>query len=234
MNNNWTTNVQVNGLSANLMLRFFAARNSRGVSYFLVNFKITNTNCKLTMRKRVPLVDNSEHENELELLFTGIFKTYEYRLYALALKLTKSDLYAKDIIQEVFLKLWEHRSSIHSIENIEAWLCRLTENKVIDFLRKAAADGRLKETLWNKLPNPEIEHTVEVKEYDHIIQKAIDQLPPQRKLIYYLNREEGLNYQQIANELHISRHTFKNQLSNALQSIRRFLTQGTRFLGLFF
>ena len=183
------------------------------------------------MRKRVPTVDISLHENKLELLFAGIFKTYEYRLYTLALKLTKSDLYAKDIIQEVFLKLWEHRESIHTIDNLEAWLYRLTENKVIDFIRKAAADGRLKEALWNKLPtNPEMEHVVEVKEYNVIIQKAIDQLPPQRKLIYYLNREEGLNYQQIANELHISRHTVKNQLSTALQSIRRFLVQGARFL----
>lgn len=174
---------------------------------------------------------NLHHENDLELLFAGIFKTYEYRLHTLALKLTKSDLFAKDIIQEVFLKLWEHRQSIHSIDNIEAWLYRLTENKVIDFMRKAAANGRLKEALWNKLPaNQATEHTVEVKEYDHIIQKAIDQLPPQRKLIYYLNREEGLNYQQIANELHISRHTVKNQLSTALQSIRRFIIQGARFL----
>lgn len=184
------------------------------------------------MRKRVPTVDISIHENKLELLFAGIFKTYEYRLYSLALKLTKSDLYARDVIQEVFLKLWEHRESIHTIENIEAWLYRLTENKVIDFLRKAAADGRLKEALWNKLPtNPEVEHGVEVKEYNYIIQKAIDQLPPQRKLIYYLNREEGLNYQQIANELHISRHTVKNQLSTALQSIRRKISE-LGFLGL--
>jgi RNA polymerase sigma-70 factor (family 1) len=165
---------------------------------------------------------NMHHVSELEMLFASIFKTHEYRLYTLALKLTKSDLFAKDIIQEVFLKLWEHRASLGAIDNIEAWLYRLTENKVIDFLRKAAADGRLKETLWNKMPdNRQAEPEIEVKEYDHIIQKAIDQLPPQRKLIYYLNREEGLNYQQIANELHISRHTVKNQLSNALQSIRR-------------
>lgn len=187
------------------------------------------------MHKRVKIDHNTTYEHDLELIFAGIFKTYEYRLYALAVKLTKSDLYARDIIQEVFLKLWEHRESISSIDNIEAWLYRLTENKVIDFLRKAAADGRLKEALWNKLPgNQQSVHAVEVKEYDHIIQKAIDQLPSQRKLIYYLNREEGLNYQQIANELHISRHTVKNQLSTALQSIRRFLAQGTRFFSLFF
>jgi RNA polymerase sigma-70 factor (family 1) len=194
---------------------------------FLANFKSINQ-LLTAMRKPLPTT-KLQQENDLELLFAGIFKTHEYRLYALALKLTKSDLYAKDIIQEVFLKLWEHRKSLRSIDNIEAWLYRLTENKVIDFLRKAAADGRLKEKLWNKLPNnQQTEPAVEIKEYNYIIQKAIDQLPPQRKLIYYLNREEGLNYQQIANELHISRHTVKNQLSTALQSIRRFILQGAR------
>jgi RNA polymerase sigma-70 factor (ECF subfamily) len=196
---------------------------------FLSNFKSINQ-LHTAMRKPLPTT-KMQHETDMELLFTGIFKTHEYRLYTLALKLTKSDLYAKDIIQEVFLKLWEHRESLRSIDNVEAWLYRLTENKVIDFLRKAAADGRLKEKLWNKLPsNQQAEPAVEIKEYSYIIQKAIDQLPPQRKLIYYLNREEGLNYQQIANELHISRHTVKNQLSTALQSIRRFILQGARFL----
>jgi RNA polymerase sigma-70 factor (family 1) len=172
------------------------------------------------MSKPLP-IPKQQQDHELELLFADIFKTHEYRLYTLALRLTKSDLYAKDIIQEVFLKLWEHRDSLGSIENIEAWLYRLTENKVIDFLRKVAADGRLKEKLWNNLPNyQQTEPSVEIKEYDHIIQQAIDQLPPQRKLIWYLNREEGLNYQEIANELHISRHTVKNQLSSALQTLR--------------
>jgi RNA polymerase sigma-70 factor (ECF subfamily) len=196
---------------------------------FLSNFKSINQ-LHTAMRKPLPTT-KMQHETDMELLFTGIFKTHEYRLYTLALKLTKSDLYAKDIIQEVFLKLWEHREFLRSIDNVEAWLYRLTENKVIDFLRKAAADRRLKEKLWNKLPsNQQAEPAVEIKEYSYIIQKAIDQLPPQRKLIYYLNREEGLNYQQIANELHISRHTVKNQLSTALQSIRRFILQGARFL----
>lgn len=172
------------------------------------------------MSKPLPIT-KSQQDNDLELLFADIFKKHEYRLYTLALRLTKSDLYAKDIIQEVFLKLWEHRDSLHSIENVEAWLYRLTENKVIDFLRKAAADGRLKEKLWNKLPSQQQpEPLVEIKEYDYIIRQAINQLPPQRKLIWYLNREEGLNYQQIANELHISRHTVKNQLSTAIQTLR--------------
>ena len=87
----------------------------------------------------------------LESLFSEIFREHEQRLYTLAFRLTKSDQYAKDIIQEVFLKLWEHRENLHTINNMEAWLYRLTENKTIDFLRKVASDSRLKETIWNKI-----------------------------------------------------------------------------------
>jgi RNA polymerase sigma-70 factor (ECF subfamily) len=174
---------------------------------------------------------NYGEEHVFEQLFSDLFKKHEYRLYALVLKLTRSNQYARDIIQEVFLKLWEHRYQMHTIQNMEAWLYRLTENKVIDFLRKAAADNRLRETIWKNQPHNlnETEDNVVAREYSQIIQKAVDQLPPQRKLIYYLNREKGLNYQEIADHLAISKHTVKNQLSTALQSIRLFLLRSARF-----
>lgn len=177
---------------------------------------------------RQPITDNRDEE-ALQALFTKIFKEHEYRLYTLILRLTKSDLYTKDVIQEVFLKLWENRHSIHDIENMESWLYRLTENKVIDFLRKAAANDRLKEAIWNNITllRDETESLVAVKEYYQIIQKAIDQLPPQRKLIYQLNREKGLSYKEIAGKLHISKHTVKNQLSLAVHSIRDWFLKST-------
>jgi RNA polymerase sigma-70 factor (family 1) len=182
------------------------------------------------MNDQVLHKNDHNEEHSLELLFADLFKKHEYRLHTLVLKLTRSNQYARDIIQEVFLKLWEHRYQIHTIQNVEAWLYRLTENKVIDFLRKAAADSRLKETIWKNQPGSlnETEDNVVAREYGQIIQKAVDQLPPQRKLIYQLNREKGLNYQEIADRLAISKHTVKNQLSTALQSIRLFLLRSAR------
>lgn len=175
-------------------------------------------------------------EHTLELRFTDIFKRHEYKLYTLALTLTKSDQYAKDIVQEVFLKLWEHRSHIHTIANMDAWLYRLTEHKVIDFLRKTAADKRLRDALWINIQHMvnETEDIVSSREYSQIIEKAICHLPPQRKRIYRLSKEQGLNYCQIANELNISRHTVKNQLFNAVRSVRNFLVRTTKLVVLFF
>ncbi len=157
-----------------------------------------------------------------EHMFNTIFREHEYKFYTLALRLTKSDQYAKDIVQEVFMKLWDRRDQMHEIENIEAWLYRVTENKVVDFLRKASVDNRLKKAIWHNLQEilNDTGTQVEAKEFNALIQKAIEQLPPQRKAIYRLNREKGLNYQEIADELHISRHTVKNQLHESLKFIR--------------
>lgn len=176
------------------------------------------------------LRDHTPGEDALEILFSDLFRLHEQRLYTLALRLTKSDAIAKDIIQEVFLKLWENRDSIHAIQNMEAWLYRLTENRIIDFLRKTAADHRLRQAIWNNLRQilDEPNQYMAAKEYNEIIQKAIAQLPPQRKLIYQLNKEGGMNYQQIADQLSISRHTVKNQLFNAVQSVRRFITRNAK------
>jgi RNA polymerase sigma-70 factor (family 1) len=167
----------------------------------------------------------------MELMFSEIFRQHEHKLYTLALKITKSDQLAKDIIQDVFLKLWDQRNLISSIINIEAWLYRVTENKIIDFLRKASADNRLKEKIWDQLQQivNESEQYLAAKEYNQIILKAIDQLPPQRKLIYQLNKENGMNYREIADELHLSKHTVKNQLSTAVQSVRNFLARNAKF-----
>ncbi|HTN08560.1 RNA polymerase sigma-70 factor [Agriterribacter sp.] len=166
----------------------------------------------------------------LELRFTDIFKQHEYKLYTLALALTKSDQYAKDIVQDVFMKLWEHRNHIHTIANMDAWLYRLTENKVIDFLRKTAADKRLRDALWTNMQHMvnETEETVSSREYNQVIEKAISHLPPQRKRIYRLSKEQGLNYCQIAHELGISRHTVKHQLFYALRAVRSFFTRTTQ------
>lgn len=176
----------------------------------------------------------SDHNDEktMELMFSDIFRQHEHRLYSLALRLTKSDQAAKDIIQEVFLKLWDCRTTIYTIKNIEAWLYRITENKVIDFLRKVSADTRLKQKIWRQLQQiaDESQQYLAAKEYNEIIQKAINLLPPQRRLIYQLNKEDGLNYEQIAHELRISKHTVKNQLFSAVKSVRSFLSRNMKFM----
>ncbi|MFT3748758.1 MAG: sigma-70 family RNA polymerase sigma factor [Agriterribacter sp.] len=164
-------------------------------------------------------------KSTLEVYFMDVFKRHEYKLYTLVLHLTKSDEYAKDVIQEVFMKLWLQRSNIYSIVNIESWLYKLTENKVIDFLIKTSAERRLRDALWISMRNmgiEAVEEQVSDKAYNNIIDKAIDQLPPQRKRIYRLSKANGLNYQEFIQYIKFSRGTLKNQLSQIVSGVKNF------------
>ncbi len=165
-------------------------------------------------------------DRDLETLFGELFKKYQQPLHKLALKVIKSNQQSRDVVQNVFFKLWERRSQIRDIENIEAWLYRVTKNELIDFLRKAAADSRLRARLWREmqLSIKSTEQQIDARECNSRIYKAVNQLPPQRRLVYTLNRDKGMSYQEIAEELSISRHTVKNQLSLALRFIHRFLS----------
>lgn len=138
-----------------------------------------------------------------EQRFAYVFKSHEYKLYTLALQLTKSDKYAKDIIQEVFLKLWQERRNIFDSAQAEDWLFRLTEAKIIKFLSKTAYDSRLRDALWVNMQcllNEKEEVVAPTAEYHRVMEKAINYLPPQRKRIYQLNSESYPSYDWVFTE----------------------------------
>lgn len=164
----------------------------------------------------------AKEEEPLRLLFNDVFYTYEKALFRLALNTCKDEYVAHDIVHDVFLKLWEIRQQLHEIKSIESFLFTMTRNKIMDHLRKVASDARLRQAIWESMQNivDNQPPPVEYKEYKEILRKAVDNLPEQRKAIY-LMRDEGYNYQEIADEFDISRHTVKNQISAAMKSIRK-------------
>lgn len=173
-----------------------------------------------------------QNDDILQQLFSELFREHEHKLYAFVVKVLRSDAQAKDIVQDVFLKLWTIREQLHEIGNIDAFLYRLTENKVYDHLRAAATRERTRQELWLRLrqagdATPDF---LEAKEYHSLIQQAIHQLPPQRRTIYLLSKEDGLKQQQIARELHISPHTVRNQLAEAFRSIRNYVKKNLQAL----
>ena len=164
--------------------------------------------------------DNSD--DVLEQLFNELFCEYESQLYAFAFKMVKSDALAKDIIQEVFLKLWMIRNRISDIHNISSFLYRITENKVIDHLRAVASDQKHKERLWQRteyINKSDPQDCLEAREFHHIIQQAIRHLSPQRQSVYLLSKVEGLQRNEIAALMDISPHTVRNQLAKSIQQI---------------
>lgn len=161
-----------------------------------------------------------------EAAFNALFVRYRSKLYYYILRHTKSPEIAEEIVIDIFMKLWKGRSLAGLIQEPAAFFHKVGYYKAMDFLRTAARHSRLQQAYIDRA-----EHASEKKPDDLLIDmesrelllRAINQLPPQRKLIYQLSREEGLSHEEIAQTLKLSRSTVNNAIVSASRSIIRYL-----------
>jgi RNA polymerase sigma-70 factor (family 1) len=163
-----------------------------------------------------------------EQAFKAMFDQYQPRLYLYILRIIKSKEAAEEIVLDVFLKLWLGRDMLAEVENLDGFLFRIAYNKSIDFFRAAAKDKQLTVLLWEKIQLPSgssADTSLLMREYESKLREAIDLLPPQRKKIFNLSREEGRSHAEIAAELGISKNTVANTIVEARQFIKSYLSK---------
>lgn len=158
-----------------------------------------------------------------EAAFREIFQRYTPQLHPFALDIVKSDAVAKEIIQEVFLKLWLKRDSLTEIEKPSSWLYRITSNLSLNHFRRQQLELRVMETIQTDGGEEEIENNFSAKELQSLIHEASQLLPFQRKKIFMLSREQGLSRKEVAQQLGISENTVRNQLGIALKHIQDYI-----------
>jgi len=171
-----------------------------------------------------------------EETFTSLFYSCKERLFSYVLAVSHSRYIAEEITQEIFLKLWLFRHHLNMVENPEAYLFTIARNKTLNHLRKARYDEKLMEDLKGLMrpSSNDVEEHLSVSDNDRLLQEAITLLSPQRQLVYRLSRYEGLNHQEIAKEMSLSRNTVKNHLVQALRFIRTYLDNNGVFIFLLF
>lgn len=165
-------------------------------------------------------VTESSHE-----AFQTLFSLYQPRLHRYAFQLMKAADEADEVVQETFVKLWLKRDALLSVEEPDKYIYTVLRNISLDRLRKIARDGRLREEVWKRidtLSNP-TEEQIFAAESDDLVRKAFERLSSHKQTIFRLSRHEGLSHDQIADKLHISRNTVKNQLVSSLRLIREYL-----------
>jgi RNA polymerase sigma-70 factor (family 1) len=162
-----------------------------------------------------------------EAAFTFIFHKYKGPLFTYAMRLTKSQGAAEELVQDCFLKLWTHRQGLDKVENPGGYIHHLARNTGIDFLRRLAVNKQMQQQVWSRISKEEnsTELAIEHSETHRMIQQAVSQLTVQQQEVFRLSRYEGLSYEEISLRLGISRNTVKNHLVNSLRYIRGFLQQ---------
>jgi len=156
--------------------------------------------------------------------FSRIYELYAEPLIEYASRKLQSIEEARDLIQDLFIYLWEKRADLNINQSLRAYLFRALNRRILNHYRK----NNTREEYASYLSKMEQaatdpDQSIEIKELQQNIQFALSKMPNKVREIYRLSREEYLSVREIAQHLNLSEQTVKNQLTTALSIIRQVL-----------
>lgn len=176
-----------------------------------------------------------------KVAFYHLYERYSKRLYGFVYRFIKQETDAEEIVQEVFLKIWETRHKIDAYSSFESLLFTIAYNATMSLFRKRLSEKRYVEhiqSLQQLKKAPDLIEEVQFNDLNEKVQSLINKLTPRQQEIYQLSRESGLSHQEIAQKLNISPGTVKKHISNILSYLKANLDSGLLinllFLSLFF
>jgi RNA polymerase sigma-70 factor, ECF subfamily len=158
-------------------------------------------------------------KNSNQGVFELVFNYYYSGLVVYADQIIKNTEISEDIIQSVFMKLWETRETIE-IRSFRSYFMQCVKNRCIDHLRSL----QVKQRFDNRIP--EADHLVmdedlwTKNELSELLEKSIEDLPPRCREVFWMSRYENLKIAEIAEKLDISKRTVETQISKALKILR--------------
>ena len=157
--------------------------------------------------------------------FTCLYHRYFYYLFTLAMRYIKDESEAEDVLQQVFIKLWQMRDSGAIKDNVRGYLFAMTRNSIMNYVRDKNRLLQRNYRLSQEISEEEQDIWVMADKQDLIseMKKAIDGLPPQQKRVANL-RCEGLSNQEIASRLHLSLNTVNSHYTKGLKALRTALS----------
>ncbi|WP_143307901.1 RNA polymerase sigma factor [Chitinophaga vietnamensis] len=154
--------------------------------------------------------------------FNAIYDRYSKMLYLFIYSKLDAGEISKDVLQDLFISLWEKRHSLVLKESLKSYLYQAARHKIIDIYRKNATYRKYLQQLiehFDAQPHS-ISETVDYKARTQDLFAAINHLPERMKEIFVLSRFENLSVEQIATHLGLSQQTVKNQITKALKILR--------------
>lgn len=156
--------------------------------------------------------------------FEEIYHAYSPRLYGNMLRLVKSSNIAEELLQDVFQRVWEYRERIDPEKCFRSYIFTIAQHLVFDYFNKTSRQRIIENYIQNVgvKAMTGFSYALEEKETAHILNEAIQQLPPQRKLVYTLCKVEGRSYEDVSRNLGISMSTISDHIVKATKSIKAY------------
>ncbi|MFO7619688.1 MAG: RNA polymerase sigma-70 factor [Bacteroidales bacterium] len=154
--------------------------------------------------------------------FDILYKKYSKRLYFFGYSILKSQEETENLIQDVFLNLWEKRNDVERDASVKYYLFSIAYNSAITRIRQKTKESEFISYI-KSLPEIIEEPTnlkIEFNELSNKLEGIIQELPQRQKQVYILHRVKGFKYSEIAERLKISPNTIENHMSRALKTIR--------------
>ena len=157
-----------------------------------------------------------------ENAFAELYRIYVPLLTPFIYGITKSEAMVDEMIQEAFLRLWVSRDKLYEIKNPRGWIFKITANICYTWLRRLIVERNIVQNMEVQSITDDItgEESVDVKILMKEIREAVNALPPGRKKIYRMSREQGMTIAEICASLGLSASTVKNTITKSLQTIR--------------
>lgn len=163
-----------------------------------------------------------------EKAFEQLFIRHKDRVYEIALLYTESGFLAEEILQDIFVQVWQKRSELPSIHNFSSWLFILTRNRCFNAVRDIARASSNNKALVRSLPESGAESAdarLLSSEAEKLVLQAMEQLTPAQRQAFELFKLKGLSREETARQMGISPNTVKVHLLHGMRSIRAFFIE---------
>jgi len=171
------------------------------------------------------MIDTIDHRIMMgdEQAFELVYRRYFVRLCALANKFLSDPQTSEEVVQDIFLKLWENHAILRSDESAKSFLFQSVHNKSLNLLAHQKVANKYSEMIRAVYSKPEefdVLESLMAKELNLRIEIIINDLPPECKRIFLMSRADGKKHHEIAEELKISIKTVETQIHRALKKFR--------------
>ena len=151
--------------------------------------------------------------------FEALYIRYHAKLYNFCYKIIRNTQEAEDLVQEVFIAIWENREKLNKSKSFTSFVFRIAKNKVLNKIKHNLSRQVYMEFIQKENQDQDdLRKDIESHELMSFLQKTIHELP--EKEIFLLSRDEGLTYKEIAHKLDISENVVDHEIRKSLQHIK--------------